>query len=550
MVLFDKPDYKKDFIDTASVPVIVAKPDGKIVYANRAAGKIFSIECSVFTELNLTDIFDSFCPSKIKENWILLKKEKTLTFYEDIIDSDNEKHRIIINSNYHSYENDELRVLFITDITNEFCVNENLRLHKDILEHLYDSVFIFNEEECKVVYVNSSGCKKLGYTQLEMMGMNVARFARPADSNKSFDEIKKYLDAHNGHLTVKLFSIRKDGTEFPTDMTVTRYKKDDANYCISIMRDVTERVMIENELKKDNEFLEQMVSERTVELERQKEILEQKVVEETDKRLNNERLLLEHKKFAEMGQVMSAIGHQWRQPLNTLGLCIQDIVETVSEGNSSPEYLEQMESHMMALLESMSGTIDNFRKFFEPEGSEHSFDTREIITDIIKMMEARVESEDTEISFLCNCTNPCTLDNRSIEHACIRKNLNINGHMTEFKQVVMNLIYNSLDAIHEYHEKNNTKGIIDIRVIASDRELEIIISDNGPGIDAESINKIFNPYYTTKDEGQGTGLGLYTAKSFVEHMGGIIYAENTDTGAKFTIKLPRTKPNHEDKASV
>ncbi len=246
--------------------------------------------------------------------------------------------------------------------------------------------------------------------------------------------------------------------------------------------------------------------------------LEQKVLEETQRRLEAEKSMLHQSKMAMMGEMIGAIAHQWRQPLNSLGLGIQDIAEAKKFGELDDEYIEKFRDESMTILKRLSRTIDDFRNFFKPSKEKKLFCIEDAIENTIGIVSAQLKNYAIDTM---------------LEHG---EKHYFNGYENEFEQVILNLISNAKDAIVDGPNKQN--GRIWIKVESEQNRIFIYLSDNGGGIPDSVIDRIFEPYFTTKEQGKGTGVGLYMSKEIIErHMDGKIEAKNQDKGALFIVEL-------------
>jgi PAS domain S-box-containing protein len=239
----------------------------------------------------------------------------------------------------------------------------------------------------------------------------------------------------------------------------------------------------------------------------------QKLVEDkTDENMKQWEILQQQSKLAVMGEMMGAIAHQWRQPLNALSINIQELQDDFEEDLISEEFIEDFINKNQNIILFMSRTVEDFRNFFKVDKKRILFSVREAIENTIDIQIAQLRSHNIGIEIKGD-------------------DFMVNGYRSEFQQVILNLIGNSKDAIFE-QGKNDGK----IEVILSERT--IIFRDNGGGIPKDVLQRIFEPYFTTKSEGQGTGIGLYMSKMIIEdNMEGFIKAQNTDIGAEFIIKI-------------
>jgi signal transduction histidine kinase len=178
--------------------------------------------------------------------------------------------------------------------------------------------------------------------------------------------------------------------------------------------------------------------------------------------------------------------------------------------------LEEFAKKNMQTIKFMSHTIDDFRNFFKKDKEKSEFDIVEEIHKVLDIQEPQLKAHNIEV-------------------ITSLKPIKIVGYKNEFKQVILNLLSNARNAILKHNVKNGFIKIIDYE---KKGEIFIVIEDNGGGIDKNIIDKIFEPYFTTKEK-QGTGLGLYMSNEIVKRMGGKIEVKNTDNGAKFIIRLKK-----------
>ena len=249
------------------------------------------------------------------------------------------------------------------------------------------------------------------------------------------------------------------------------------------------------------------------------EHLEKKVDEEQSKQKEQEQLLIQQTRLAAMGEMIGNIAHQWRQPLNALGLVLQNLKFSYEIGDLDDDVMNRSITKADMLTKNMSKTIDDFRNFFKPNKAKEYFDINKSVLDAIALVESTLEHHEIEL-----------------EKDFKAENIEFFGFPNEFSQVILNVISNAKDALIE-NKIENPKLKIEIKV--QNDNIYISIKDNALGINEDIMNKIFEPYFTTKGEVQGTGIGLYMSKIIIEkNMNGKIYVENTNDGANFIITLP------------
>jgi signal transduction histidine kinase len=272
------------------------------------------------------------------------------------------------------------------------------------------------------------------------------------------------------------------------------------------------------QLENYNQELENQVIKRTHELAELNQDLDKRIKDEVAQRQKQEALLIHQSRLAAMGEMIGAIAHQWRQPLNALGLVQQNLQLCYQIGKLDDEFMNQSMKKSNRLIQKMSSTIDDFRNFFKPNKRAELFNVKFIIQSMADFLEAQLKSNN--INLIINCAD----------------DMQIKGFQGEFSQVILNLLNNAKDILIEHQVDQPT---INIEVTSNaNGNIKIIIKDNGGGIPDAIIEKIYDPYFTTKEEGKGTGIGLYMSKIIVENnMLGTLHAFNDAEGANFIIEL-------------
>ena len=284
---------------------------------------------------------------------------------------------------------------------------------------------------------------------------------------------------------------------------------------IAILVSIVISQRIDDVLKK----YENKVRINAKELEDLNQSLENKVIEEIEKNREKEQLLVQKSKFIALGEMISNIAHQWRQPLSELSSILMFIKFKYDLNSLDKETMDKKSKEADKVLEYMSHTIDDFRNFFMPKKEKEEF----YLLNSIEMVMGIISS---------------TLMNYNIKvEISVDENIKIKTFLNEYKQVLLNIIGNAKDVLIE---KNIEKPLIKITAIEDDKSVVLFIEDNGGGIFVEPKGKIFEPYFTTKEDGNGTGLGLYMSKIIVDkNMKGKLKVKNTSLGAKFSVYVPK-----------
>jgi PAS domain S-box-containing protein len=279
---------------------------------------------------------------------------------------------------------------------------------------------------------------------------------------------------------------RADGSEFPASVTLKIFTLNDEELTLASIRDISKRVDAEGQL-------------------------------------------MQAQKLAAVGEMLGAIAHQWRQPLNTLSTYISSLEAAQYNDLLTKPFIDKLVAGATAQIHFMSKTIDDFRNFFRPAKKKEPVDVFGVIISAVKLMEAQMKHGNITL----------TVKNRAGADALI-----VYGYQGEFIHVIVNILANARDAILENRMGRGESDGDTIEIAVScDRDwVTIDIGDTGGGIPEHLLPQIFNPYYTTKGASSGTGMGLYMAKMIVEkEMGGELLAANDARGARFTIRLKRMR---------
>jgi len=448
--------------------------------------------------------------NKILKSYTNVFDVKTNSYLEDIF---SQKHinsllalkkdeKIIIDSKskvYEAYkiEDKKYKYLYLHDISSFEKIELKLKKSlQDLISKQEELQAVFDTAANGISILDSNGMflyantffqKMMGYTMDELKKESCISLSAPEYERPSQTAIEKAIQ-YGCVERFRKVCVTKAGVHLNASMSLSYIKS--TNEIVMITSDITQDVQYQEELKKQVQI-------------------------ELSKRDEQYKVMCHQSRLAEMGKMINSIAHQWRQPLNALGLIIQGLRHINNKQTIDKKLLEEIEIEIMEKISFMSQTIDDFSTFFKKSKEKENFDALKNVKEAIRLIESQAKTYKIKIN----------IDEKRL----IDKN--IYGFANEFRQVLLNLIHNAIDSILEAKEEN---GVIDIILENKNNDLIIQVCDNGKGIDKEHIEKIFNPYFTTKRK--GSGIGLYMSKLIIEHhMEGEFSVKNTASGACFKI---------------
>jgi PAS domain S-box-containing protein len=339
------------------------------------------------------------------------------------------------------------------------------------------------------VECNYKAIELFGFQRVDLIGKSMFELS-PAcqpDGSCSEIELKKIISASlDGEQQVFRWSfIKSAGQEFPTSVSLKIFKLNDDELTLYSIRDISKLV-------------------------------------------DAEMHLIQAHKLAAVGEMLGAIAHQWRQPLNTLSTYISSLQAAHYNSKLTKSFVDKLITGANQQIQFMSKTIDDFRNFSKPSKIKGPVDALKVVINAVRLMEAQVKQANITLT-VANKTGTSTLM--------------VFGYQGEFVHVLVNILVNAKDAILQRVVEENdihSPKVIEV-IVRQDEQYAIIeIRDSGCGIAEAMMSRIFNPYVSTKGASSGSGLGLYMSKMIVEkEMNGSLTAENTGSGAQFTIKLKK-----------
>lgn len=398
---------------------------------------------------------------------------------------------------------------------------ELLEMLKSIPMDRADFMGLYDDR--KTIFLSKKMKEYLGDESLEVISKNLSKEPKwHKDKVDDFYYYSKYYEPLDWYLVYGFEISKMSKKELQKQKELELMLDNELKFIITASASIVIFVVILSLLlsrKINRIFLEYQdeVQTRADELKRLNESLEQRVIDGLRAQRQKDKMLIQQSKMAEMGDMLSMIAHQWRQPLNQMSYLFMNIDSAYEYKELTKEYLDEKITEANGILEFMSVTIDDFRNYFRPDKAKEFVLVSEVVNTSVALMQKSLELSGVEVE----------LDSQGEDLTHIYKN--------EFIQVMLNLIKNAKDILVD-------KGVKSPKIIIKSRcqkeKLIVEVCDNGGGIDEAIQDKIFEPYFSTKDKHNGTGLGLYMSKMIIEeHLGGSLSVRNHEDGACFKIEI-------------
>lgn len=391
--------------------------------------------------------------------------------------------------------------------------NTELRQARDDLEtlvqkytELYDFApagYITLDSRGDIRSVNLAGASLIGGVRSSLIGRHFRLFVAPADRLNFSSFLESVLNSRiKNSCEVTLLSSHT----VPVIVQVEAMATASGQEFRLVLIDITGRRSAEDALVRKQQELVELNRLQEVRISQDVEVLRKK-----------DQMMILQDRQALMGEMINNIAHQWRQPLNTLGLIIQQYPLFYDSAEFDKAFIKDMTDNCMSLIQHLSQTINDFRDFFRSDKQSVPFNVSRIITQTVGLIEKGFAYEHIGIGIHQDSAPTIT------------------GYPNEYAQVLLNILMNARDALLEHHVVD---AMISIRVFSEGDASVVTVTDNAGGITSEIIDRIFDPYFTTKGPDKGTGIGLFMSKTIIEkNMGGKLTVSNTGNGAEFRIRI-------------
>ncbi len=380
---------------------------------------------------------------------------------------------------------------------------------KTIYDNSSDGIVIFKES--KFISLNKAMQKLFKYDSEDAFLNASLRRISPTYQPDGSSSVKKMVQMIKATFRdgVQSFEwVHKDrfGEEFWCEIVLTKINLNGVDLIYGVWRDISQRKELEFRTLQDKEKIQSL-----------NKSLEQRVKKEVTLNREKDKQMLHQSRLAQMGEMISMIAHQWRQPLSAIASAGALINLHAQLNKLDKETAIEVSKNIATYTQHLSATIDDFRDFFKEDKDKEITNYTYLVKSVLNIIETTLESKNIRVIEELTCKSAFL------------------SYPNELKQVIINLVKNAQDILLE---KKIEEPYVKIKTYEEDGKYILEVSDNGGGIDAKVIDNIFDPYFSTKLEKDGTGLGLYMSKTIVEeHCNGKLSCYNTQDGACFKIEL-------------
>ena len=468
------------FMQNIPALVFMKDSDGHIVYANDTMNDFFNNVNLI--GLTADDLLPEAEATQAKMIDDLVFKYGHIDQVSTFVDHNQEK-KAYRYLGFLIEEGDEKKsAMLMMDITKEYEAQKEIIRLKSAFDKSPISIMM-TDKDGNIEYVNSNYEKMSGYTQTELLGCN-PRLLKSGETDDA--QYKKMWDhiSHGKVWSSELKNIAKDGSFFWENSTIIPSFNDNSEVdgYIAFKLEISEQMALRAELK------------------------------------NKDEIMIAQSRHAAMGEMISMIAHQWRQPISVISMDANNILVDIALESLDEVSLQKDVEDIVKQTQHLSKTIDDFRDFFKPNKLKNRVLVSDVLLETLSVIGKSLENNNIEVLNRFDTSREVSIFSR------------------ELLQVFLNILKNAKEVLIEntqIHRKiSNT-------IYETQESVIVEISDNGGGVKEDVLERIFEPYFTTKDEKNGTGLGLYMSKTIVDkHLKGNLSVRNIQEGVCFRIELP------------
>ncbi len=431
-----------------------------------------------------------------KDGYISKDMYEDKCFLEYLLENKNKSMKVLIEKNGIEFSfllictkiqhlNEEKYILRLLDITYMEKVNEDISKLKDLYNNVINSIenlIFFKDEQFRYLGCNKAYEYFTGKSLIELLNKTDEEIFGKNENNLTLDSKLKYIKNNSCYSESKWVTDFQKNEKFFHTVVSPMYNNTQVRGIVSNSTDLTKQKQLEN-------------------------------------------IMVTQSKHAAMGEMIGMIAHQWRQPITAISMGANNMIVDIDLDDANLNEFRNISTEIITQTQYLSKTIDDFRNFFKPNSKKEVTQVDVLIEESFSMLTHILSTSDVKIYK---------------EYSCIYDIVTFKGKLL---QVFINIIKNAVDALIS-NRKNNRKLYVNTKEL--EESLVINIKDNAGGIKRDVISKIFDPYFTTKGDSIGTGLGLYMSKTIIEkHLDGRISVDNIEDGCCFTITIK--KPNKQIK---
>lgn len=395
---------------------------------------------------------------------------------------------------------------YFENIKNGISLNESIHA---IYENSSDGVVIIKNN--KFFYPNKSVLEMFKVPSRELFLKTSVKTFIPEyqpDGSDSFRKMTKMMSKAMQNDSIRFEWLHYDyiGKELWCEIVLTKIRLDGQDVLHGVWRDISERKKTHDAERKHKKEIELLNAS-----------LEERIKVEVNQNMIKDRQMLQQSRLAQMGEMIAMIAHQWRQPLSAISASSAILRINAELDSLENDSVIETSNKINKLVKHLSSTIDDFRNFFKSNKKEELTTYTRVVDGVLGIIQSSLDSKGIKVILELECEDEFV------------------SYANELKQVLINLITNSQDALLENKVKD---PYIKIKTYVLDEKYILEVSDNGGGIKSEILDQVFDPYFSTRLNKDGTGLGLYMSKLIMEnHCRGKLSCENRDDGVCFTMEL-------------
>lgn len=504
-VLLDNKNKIELILDNTSDAIILITNRGIIKEVNKSTLLMFKYSKEELINQNINILIPE--PHHSKHDGYLKNhdksvKSKIINQNRELLAQDKNKKLINITLTITQLKIDD-ETYFIGTIQNLTNDIKNKKLFENVFNASPIGIALVSKEG-RFLQLNNKFSSIVEYSNEELLKLSFQDITYEEDLEKDLELLSRVINKEIDTYSIEKRYITKQSNIVWVKLTVTASyedsKKSEFSYFIATIENITKYKALQDEKQK------------------------------------KEMLLLQQSKLASMGEMIGAIAHQWRQPLNSIGFIVQDMISAYKHNEFDEKYLNEVKKEMMEQLTYMSDTIDQFRNFFKKDEDIKEFNLIKTVLDVESLFRAQLHAHKLKLLIRIDDKLVNELSKEEKDKFILKT------QEAQLKQVIINLIANSKDAI--LTNKNVLDKLIYIDVEMEDEKINISVRDYAGGIKKKDVDRIFEPYYTTKE--MGTGLGLFIVKTICEKNlnSKITYKslkelKEDKKGSSFTITIPK-----------